>query len=41
MAAARAGMMMRSLARCAAWAMFITFSLSGNAERPFGRMQRR
>ena len=41
MATARAGMMRRSLACCAARAMFIVISLSGNAERAFGRMERR
>jgi hypothetical protein len=40
MATARAAMMRRSLACCAARAMFIIISLSGNAERPFGRMER-
>ena len=41
MATARAGMMMRILARWAVRAMFIRFSLSGYAERPFGRTERR
>src|SRR5579862_8686320 len=38
-AMARAGMMRRSLAWRAAWAMFIASSLSGDAERPFGRIE--
>src|SRR5690348_13213070 len=39
MATARAAIMRRSLARCAARTMFIVISFSGNAERPFGRMR--
>src|SRR5690348_6262359 len=41
MATARAGMMMRSRARCAARAMFIRFSLSGDDERRFGCVEGR
>src|SRR5580658_2874002 len=39
MARARAGMMRRSLAWRAARAMFTVSSLSGDAERPFGRIR--
>jgi hypothetical protein len=40
-ATARAGIIRRSLACCAARATFTVISFSGNAERPFGHMERR